>query len=128
MVQEHGAVSVLMRPFEGARLIHDPYFFPLYDAMTALDLPVGMHIGNANPDIIDVTRQRIGYGAGFWSMSANTAGACHAVITSKLPEIFPRLRFGFIEASASWIPWVFKDIRRRAEGRNRRCRAPRSAA
>ena len=50
-------------------------------------------------------------------MSANTAGACHAVITSKLPEIFPGLRFGFIEASAQWIPWVFKDIKRRAEGR-----------
>ena len=28
-----------------------------------------------------------------------------------------QLRFGFIEASAQWIPWVFKDIKRRAEGR-----------
>jgi predicted TIM-barrel fold metal-dependent hydrolase len=115
--KENGAVAVLMRPFEGDRLIQDPYFYPLYEAMTELDLPVGMHIGNANPNIIDTTRQRIGYGAGFWSMSANTAGACHAVITSKLPEIFPKLRFGFIEASAQWIPWVFKDIKRRAEGR-----------
>ena len=25
-----------------------------------------MHIGNANPNIIDTTRQRVGYGAGFW--------------------------------------------------------------
>jgi predicted TIM-barrel fold metal-dependent hydrolase len=115
--KQNGAVAVLMRPFEGNRLIQDPYFFPLYEAMTALDMPVGMHIGNANPTIIDATRQRIGYGAGFWSMSANTAGACHAVITSKLPEIFSKLRFGFIEASAQWIPWVFKDIKRRAEGR-----------
>ena len=87
--KENGAVAVLMRPFEGDRLIQDPYFYPLYEAMTKLDLPVGMHIGNANPHIIDTTRQRVGYGAGFWSMSANTAGACHAVITSKLPEIFP---------------------------------------
>jgi hypothetical protein len=29
----------------------------------------------------------------------------------------PKLRFGFIEASASWLTWVFKDIKRRAEGR-----------
>ncbi len=27
------------------------------------------------------------------------------------------LRLGFIEASGSWLPWVIKDIRRRAEGR-----------
>jgi hypothetical protein len=85
--------------------------------MTKLDLPIGMHIGNGNPGCLDMTRQRVGYGAGFWSMSANTAGACHAVISSKLPEVFPKLRFGFIEASAQWIPWVFKDIKRRAEGR-----------
>jgi predicted TIM-barrel fold metal-dependent hydrolase len=115
--KENGAVAVLMRPFEGDRLIQDPYFYPLYEAMTKLELPVGMHIGNGNPGCLDMMRQRVGYGAGFWSMSANTAGACHAVITSKLPEVFPKLRFGFIEASAQWIPWVFKDIKRRAEGR-----------
>jgi predicted TIM-barrel fold metal-dependent hydrolase len=115
--QENGAVAVLMRPLEGQRLIQDPYFFPLYQAMSRLDIPVGMHIGNANPTNLDATRQRIGFGAGFWGMTTNTAGACHAVITSKLPELFPQLRIGFVEASAQWVPWVLKDIRRRAEGR-----------
>jgi predicted TIM-barrel fold metal-dependent hydrolase len=115
--KDHGAVAVLMRPLEGHRLIHDPYFYPLYDAMSRLNMPVGMHIGNANPSNLADTNQRIGFGAGFWGMVANTAGACHAVITSKLPELFPELRIGFVEASAQWIPWVVKDIRRRAEGR-----------
>ena len=59
--KQDGAVAVLMRPFEGDRLIQDPYFHPLYEAMTKHDLPVGMHIGNANPNIIDTTRQRVGY-------------------------------------------------------------------
>ena len=115
--RQNGAVAVLMRPLEGQRLIQDPYFFPLYEAMSKLDIPVGMHIGNANPANLEATRQRIGFGAGFWGMTTNTAGACHAVITSKLPERFPQLRIGFVEASAQWIPWVVKDIRRRAEGR-----------
>ena len=115
--QNNGAVAVLMRPLEGQRLIQDPYFFPLYEAMSKLDIPVGMHIGNANPANLEATRQRIGFGAGFWGMTTNTAGACHAVITSRLPELFPQLRVGFVEASAQWIPWVVKDIRRRAEGR-----------
>lgn len=78
---------------------------------------LGMHIGNANPANLEATRQRIGFGAGFWGMTTNTAGACHAVITSRLPERFPQLRIGFVEASAQWIPWVVKDIRRRAEGK-----------
>jgi len=25
---------------------------------------------------------------------------------SELPNLFPNLRWGFIEASAQWIPWV----------------------
>ena len=115
--KEHGAVAVLIRPLEANRLIQDPYFYPLYEAMSKLNIPVGMHIGNANPSNLDDTRQRIGFGAGFWGMCTNTVGACHAVITSKLPELFPKLRIGFIESSAQWIPWVVKDIRRRAKGR-----------
>ena len=63
--KENGAVAVLMRPFEGDRLIQDPYFYPVYEAMTKHDLPIGMHIGNGNPACLDITRQRVGYGAGF---------------------------------------------------------------
>jgi hypothetical protein len=44
-------------------------------------------------------------------------GACQAAITSGLMQRHPGLRIGFIEASGSWLPWVIKAIRRRAEGR-----------
>jgi len=56
-------------------------------------------------------------GWGFWPFLTPVVGACHAVITSGLMQRHPGLRIGFIEASASWLPWVIKDIRRRAEGR-----------
>jgi len=38
---------------------------------------------------------------------------------SGLPEVFPTLRIGFLEASAQWLPYVLKDLRRRlaAQGR-----------
>jgi predicted TIM-barrel fold metal-dependent hydrolase len=116
--QENGAVAVLMRPIEGERLPQDPYFFPLYEKASRLNMPIGMHIGGANPYHLGILNTRIGFGGGFWSMCAQTAGACHALIANQIPELFPQLRFGFVEASASWIPWVVKDIRRRAEGRN----------
>ena len=57
------------------------------------------------------------WGGGFWPFLTPVVGACHAAITSGLMQRHPGLRIGFIEASASWLPWVIQDIRRRAEGR-----------
>ena len=47
--QQHGACGVFMRGIEGQRLITDPYFYPLYEEISALDLAVGVHVGNGNP-------------------------------------------------------------------------------
>ena len=46
--------------FEANRLIQDPYFYPLVRSDEQARLPVGMHIGNANPANLEDTRQRIG--------------------------------------------------------------------
>src|SRR5581483_3934510 len=37
----------------------------------------------------------------------------HALITNGIPDRFPALRFGFIEAAATWLPYVITDLRRR---------------
>ena len=36
-----------------------------------------------------------------------------------MPQLFPKLRWGFIEASAAWIPWIYREveIRYRSTGR-----------
>ena len=47
--QQNGAVGVFMRGIEGSRMITDPYFYPLYDAMSRLDMAVGVHVGNGSP-------------------------------------------------------------------------------
>jgi predicted TIM-barrel fold metal-dependent hydrolase len=36
-----------------------------------------------------------------------------------MPKKFPKLRFGYIEASSQWIPYVIHDLRRRLETRGR---------
>ena len=48
-----------------------------------------------------------------------TVTACFDVIMSELPKVFPKLRWGFIEASAQWVPWISREaaIRYRAGGR-----------
>ncbi len=32
---------------------------------------------------------------------------------SEIHDVFPKLRFGFIEASAQWLPWVMHEARNR---------------
>ena len=48
-----------------------------------------------------------------------SVAACHLLITNAIPQMFPTLRWGFIEASAQWIPYMVHDLRRRMEGRGR---------
>jgi hypothetical protein len=39
--------------------------------------------------------------------------AFHSLLLSDVPTRFPQLRFGFIEAGASWIPYLLGDLTRR---------------
>lgn len=109
---QHGACGVFMRGIEGHRLITDPYFHPLYDEMSRLDLAVGVHVGNGSPANIDLVSQYNG-GGSFWKFRIPVIGAFHSVIMSEIPRIFPKLRFHWAEAAANWVPYVVKDLRRR---------------
>ena len=49
-------------------------------------------------------------------------GAFHSIVLDGIVERFPKLRWGFIEVSAQWIPYVLNDLelrfkRRRSEER-----------
>ncbi len=116
--RRNGACAVYMRSIESNRLLHDPYFFPLYERAADLDMAIGVHIANGNPWMLDLLGQRNSGGA-FWKFRLATVGAFHSVVMSGLPERFPTLRMGFLEASAQWLPYVLKDLKRRlaAQGR-----------
>jgi predicted TIM-barrel fold metal-dependent hydrolase len=110
--QQHGACGVFMRGIEGQRLITDPYFYPLYDDMSRLDLAVGVHVGNGNPHNLDLVSQYNG-GGSFWKFRIPVIGACQSIMMSEIPSLFPKLRFHWAEAAAQWIPYVVKDLQRR---------------
>ncbi len=120
--KEHGACGVTMRSLEDERLIIDPYFFPLYEEASRLDLPITVHIGNSNETYAEVW-SRDSAGGTFGRLRVMSVAACHALITNSIPEMFPKLRFGFIEASAQWIPYMIHDLRRRLETRGRKLAA-----
>jgi hypothetical protein len=77
-----------------------------------------VHVGNANELTCDLLSQ-YNAGGGFWSLRANMAGACHALIASGMMRDFPRLKYSFLEASSQWVPFVVNDLRKRMGSRGR---------
>jgi predicted TIM-barrel fold metal-dependent hydrolase len=115
--KQNGAVAVCLRPLEGARHLADPYFYPLYETATNLDMAIAVHIANGNRDYCDLYRSTPANPVLMFRMP--TVAACFTHLMSEVPRLFPKLRWGFIEASAEWIPWIYREvkIRYRSTGR-----------
>ena len=113
----NGAVAVMLRPFEDDRHLVDPYFYPLYEEASRLDLAVAVHIANASPQLLDRFKPQHDRMGGFAQFRVPTVVTCLSVMMSDLPTIFPRLRWAFVEASAQWVPWVVQEAVRRSGAR-----------
>jgi predicted TIM-barrel fold metal-dependent hydrolase len=110
----HGAVGVCMRPFERERIVTDPFYYPIFDEAERLDLPITVHLANGNPHLFKLLTNEAG--GGFSTFRIPTVTACYALIMSEIPRIFPKLRWGFIEVSSQWVPWVIHEAMRRSLG------------
>jgi predicted TIM-barrel fold metal-dependent hydrolase len=113
----HGACGVFMRPLEGDKLLIHPDFYPVYEEAQRLDLCIAVHLANANPAMCDMLAANPYPGSGFWKFRLPTIGAFQSLAMSEVPDLFPHLRFGFLEAAAQWVPYVLFDLRRRPETR-----------
>lgn len=108
----HGAVGVFMCGIENEHLLHDPYFFSLYEEVCTLNMAVGVHAGNANPYVRELLAQRNAPGT-FWAYRMSSIGAFHSLVMAGLPDRFPTLRMIFVEIASQWVPWTLKDLARR---------------
>ena len=110
----HGACGVLLRGYEGDRTLDDPDLYPLYKKASELDLPICVHIGTNSPSY-----HAIAHGTGFRGNIVATISptlvAFSALMASEVPEKFPKLRFGFIEAGSEWLPYAINKTRRWAK-------------
>lgn len=92
--KEHGAVGFFKRAYEQGKTVDNPYYFPLYQEAERLGLSVCIHTGG--PGLETGVRPQIGC---FPQLALNG-----------IPQRFPNLRFGVIEAMASWVPYVLADL------------------
>ena len=116
--KDHGACGILKKgDREAGKWPADPYFFPLYEEAERLNLPICFHTGSGVPDFTPAREFSL---SAFHRITLPVAHASQSLILHEIPAKFPNLRFGFIEATASWVPFVLYDLRRRLERQARR--------
>lgn len=113
--KDHGAVGVFLRGVECNMQLDNPYFYRLYEIGQALDLPMCFHSGNGSMDLWDIYRP-----GGLARGKLPVVAACSQLLLSGVPAKFPKLRWGFIEVSAQWIPYVLNDAELRLVRRGKR--------
>ncbi|MSQ27097.1 MAG: amidohydrolase [Dehalococcoidia bacterium] len=113
VAQEGGAVGLLFRGVEGTRSLAEPYFYPVYQEAARLGLPICVHTGGGSPAItksFDITYSHV-----FPHVRVTPLFAFRDIVAHKVPERFPGLRFAFVEAASSWVPYVLHLLRRAAK-------------
>jgi predicted TIM-barrel fold metal-dependent hydrolase len=108
--KDNGAVGVFFRGIEGGWTLDNPYLFPVYQAANDLQLPLLIHTGAGCPlflNLFDVERNHT-----FGHSRVQPLFAFRDLIHNKIPEQFPKLKFGFIEASAGWVPFMLHILKR----------------
>lgn len=95
--KEHGACGIYKRGFDLDRKISDPHFYPVYEEAAALGIPLCIHTGHPLPGTE-------------WDRGFPIVSSFTSLVSSGLAKKFPRLRFGLIEAGASWIPYAVSQL------------------
>ncbi|HEX9810231.1 MAG TPA: amidohydrolase family protein [Alphaproteobacteria bacterium] len=116
--KENGAVSVFVRPYECERLAFESFFFPLYEAAQELDLAVTFHAGNGS-----FQNHKFLEPHNFAKFKTSMVTCFHGLLEFEVPNRFPVLRWGFIEACASWVPYALIDAEKRLRRKGRRLAA-----
>lgn len=111
--KEHGAVGVMFRGVEKDRSLADPYFFPVYEEASRLDLPICVHTGPGCPALTEIVDTRLS--SVFPAVRMLLVWAFYDLVANKVPERFPELRIGFIEANSSWVPFLAHFLHRRTK-------------
>jgi predicted TIM-barrel fold metal-dependent hydrolase len=114
--RNNGACGIFMRGLECERALGAAYFYPLWEIAGDLDLPVCVHSANGSFLHHDFFAED----TTFTKFKLAVVGACHTLIEKEIPKKFSKVRWGFIEVSAQWVPYVLNDLadRYRRQGRS----------
>jgi predicted TIM-barrel fold metal-dependent hydrolase len=104
--KKNGACGIFMRGLECERALGAPYFYPLWEMATGLDLPVCIHSANGS----FIHHDFFAEDTSFTKFKLTVVGAFHTLLEKEIPKKFPQVRWGFVEVSAQWVPYVLNDL------------------
>lgn len=104
--RDAGLIGITMPPNVGGKNLDHPDFYPIYEEAQKLDVPIAIHWGNgayltaAGTERFDTHFMVHAIGHTFEQMIALATLVCGGII-----ELFPKLRFAFLEAGCGWLPY-----------------------
>ena len=105
-VKELGFVAVKMPPIVWGKMLDHPDFYPLYEEMQELNVPLGIHhhvgAGVDTPVVNYENRFPIVQAL---CMPADNMLACACLVYGGILDRFPKLRVAFLESGCSWVPY-----------------------
>ena len=113
--KRNGAVGLFFSGIVGSLTLNNPHFYPIYSEAEKLNLPICVHTGQSSRHLLD-----------FFDLELNGTFAASQLppvigfrdlVASEIPEKFAGLKFGFLEASASWVPYLYHHLKRSARPR-----------
>ena len=116
--KDHGACGIFKKgDREAGHWVSEEYFYPIWEECEKLDMPVCFHTGSGIPDF---TSAKEFDHARYIRISVPPLNAFQALVTFNIPYRFPGVRWGFIEAGSSWVPYlVYKIMRGMSKGSQR---------
>src|SRR6266496_5912403 len=111
----NGACGIFSRGLIDDKRLSHPFFFPLYEAAEKADLPFCVHASTGNFDWVQLFEGE----SGFARFKVPVLSACHSIVHDGIPQKFPKLRFGFIEVRAQWVPYMVVELAKRFERNDR---------
>ena len=108
--RDHGACGVLKKgDAEAGFWPAEPYFYRVYEEAEKLDMPICFHVGTGFSGSMPLDRMSY---FSFHQFHLSELNAFQTLLTAQVPRQFPKLRWAFVEATASWLPYVLYEMRR----------------
>jgi predicted TIM-barrel fold metal-dependent hydrolase len=108
--RDNGAVGIFFRGIEGEHTLDDPYLFPVYEEAQRQNMSICVHTGCGVKEVLEMFELARNHTFGHTRVMPLLG--FRDLVANKIPEKFPDLRFGFIEAAAGWAPFLIHILRR----------------
>jgi len=105
-----GAAAVLTLGMSWNLSLHEPSFLPIFRTASELDLPVCVHFGWGSKVLTDLFA---GSNTSFCSATTPVLWSFYYLMLSGVLDRLPKLKLGFLESGAGWVPYVIDQVRRR---------------